>query len=331
MSAPATNSGGAPSAGRTSRSRSRSRLLTAGQRVGRTVEPDDALPVESVGQPAHRPQEQTAARPVPPRPTCTILIRPGGGGSRAGSATSAPGRSSSRAPGRSARASSPVASLLAVRTSIRPKNISTSIRATWVDSTRSAGSWKLATFRECEWRRRRSRRSGAKGSWTWTMSRDAAAEQLLERAADVDGDRSRPAPGAARKGNPLADSEHPGVLAREQRDRVLLRGSNRSTRVADRRPRVRRRRDQDPMPSLGEVLGGARDELLDLVPRPPGMRTHLGDRKRVSSHSARLLRAARAVGRGSLRAAFRLASRRLPAFAFCFGLARRRAGARARR
>ena len=67
-----------------------------------------------------------------------------------------------------------MASLLAVRASIRPKKTSTSIRATWVDSTRSTGSWKVATLSDIEWRRAAEPVLGANGSWTCTMSSGTA-------------------------------------------------------------------------------------------------------------------------------------------------------------
>ena len=38
--------------------------------------------------------------------------------------------------------------LVTVRASMRPKKISTSGRATWVESTRSCGAWKVATLSE---------------------------------------------------------------------------------------------------------------------------------------------------------------------------------------
>ncbi len=57
-----------------------------------------------------------------------------------------------------------------MRASIRPKKISTNGRATWVESTRSCGAWKVATLSEKEWRSAAEGALGANGSWTWTMS-----------------------------------------------------------------------------------------------------------------------------------------------------------------
>ncbi len=57
-----------------------------------------------------------------------------------------------------------------MRASIRPKKISTSGRATWVERTRSWGAWKVATLSEKEWRSAAEETLGANGSWTWTRS-----------------------------------------------------------------------------------------------------------------------------------------------------------------
>ena len=62
-----------------------------------------------------------------------------------------------------------------MRASRRPKKISTSGRATWVERMRSVGSWKLPTLRAREWRSAAEERLGANGSWTWTMSSSTPA------------------------------------------------------------------------------------------------------------------------------------------------------------
>ena len=58
MSAPASASAARRRAGRTSRTRSRSRRLTRASGSVGAVEPDHGLPVEVVGQPAQRAQEE---------------------------------------------------------------------------------------------------------------------------------------------------------------------------------------------------------------------------------------------------------------------------------
>ena len=66
MSAPARNSAGSPSRGRTTRRRSRSRLLTRASGSVGPVEPDHALPVEILGSFAG-PAADSAGRLAPPR------------------------------------------------------------------------------------------------------------------------------------------------------------------------------------------------------------------------------------------------------------------------
>ena len=72
-----------------------------------------------------------------------------------------------------------MAGLVTVRASIRPKKISTSGRATWVERTRSCGAWKVATLSEKEWRSAAEETLGANGSWTWTMSNGVAFSSFL--------------------------------------------------------------------------------------------------------------------------------------------------------
>ena len=72
-----------------------------------------------------------------------------------------------------------MAGVATVRASRRPKKISTSGRATWVERTRSWGAWKVATLSEKEWRSAVEETRGAKGSWTWTMSKGVDARRFL--------------------------------------------------------------------------------------------------------------------------------------------------------
>ena len=60
-----------------------------------------------------------------------------------------------------------------MRASSRPKNSSTNLRATCVESTRSAGAWKEPTFSAREWRSATEPALGAHGSCTWTKSSGA--------------------------------------------------------------------------------------------------------------------------------------------------------------
>lgn len=91
--------------------------------------------------------------------------------------------------------------LVAVRASRRPKNISTSIRATWVESTRSAGSWKVATLSESEWRSAAEPGLGAKGSCTWTMSKGTLSNSCSSArltSSGIEGGRRRGPLGSGR-------------------------------------------------------------------------------------------------------------------------------------
>ena len=72
-----------------------------------------------------------------------------------------------------------MAGVATVRASSRPKKISTRGRATWVERTRSWGAWKVATLSEKECRSAVEEIRGAKGSWTWTMSKGVDASRFL--------------------------------------------------------------------------------------------------------------------------------------------------------
>jgi hypothetical protein len=55
---------------------------------------------------------------------------------------------------------------LVVRASSRPKKSSKTLRATCVDTTRSAVEWKLPTLSAREWRKATEDTPGPNGSWT---------------------------------------------------------------------------------------------------------------------------------------------------------------------
>ena len=201
-----------------------------------------------------------------------MRIRPAGGGSSAGSATTAPGAISSYWPGKNRWSSSPVAALLAVRSSIRPKNTSTSMRATWVERTRSTGSWKVATLSDWEWRS--AAEPGARGERLMDVDeveRDGS-QQPLERAADVDRERRRPPSRPARERDALADRENPRVLrlgaaTPDSRSPPGSTAGSRGSRVRDSDGATIRTR----CPRSGELVGRPLHELVDLVPGAPGM------------------------------------------------------------
>ena len=69
-----------------------------------------------------------------------------------------------------------------MRASRRPKKISTSGRATWVERMRSVGSWKLPTLSEREWRSAAEESAGRERVVDVDDVEVDAAEQRLERA-----------------------------------------------------------------------------------------------------------------------------------------------------
>ena len=104
-----------------------------------------------------------------------------------------------------------------------------------------------------------------------------AAEQALERLADINRQRRGAGPRPAWHRDPAAERENAGALALEQRRRVLLGFLDRRPRLANGAPRIRRRRDHHPVATLDQLGGDPGDEVVDLVPHPPGMWGHLGD------------------------------------------------------
>ena len=109
-----------------------------------------------------------------------------------------------------------------MRASRRPKKISTSGRATWVESSRSVGSWKLPTLSEMRVAQGAVEETlGANGSWTWTMSNGTAPSSASSVRLASTGTGAGRGPRAARQRHPAADGEHPRArAAREQRRRA---------------------------------------------------------------------------------------------------------------
>ena len=71
---------------------------------------------------------------------------------------------------------------------MRPKNSSTNLRATWVESTRSAGEWKEPTLSARLWRSATLPALGAHGSWTCTKSSGATlSTSSIVRAMSIGG------------------------------------------------------------------------------------------------------------------------------------------------
>ena len=102
-----------------------------------------------------------------------------------------PPRRARRGRGSSAPAARRSPAVATVRASRRPKKISTSGRATWVERTRSCGAWKVATLSEMEWRSAAEETRGANGSWTWTMSSGVDASRFLTGSPEPSDERPR--------------------------------------------------------------------------------------------------------------------------------------------
>ena len=169
--------------------------------------------------------------------------------------------------------SSRVASKDALRASRRPKNSSTKRRATWVESTRSAGAWKLPTLRDREWRSATDEALGANGSCTWTNSGGATVS-----ASSIVREMSSGGAGIAPRRATASGSSSPTPSTRTPPS-----GSNSSpaadaaARLAHEARVVRGREHDDAVTGLG-LLGGQRaDECVDLVLVLPGKGRDLRD------------------------------------------------------
>ena len=138
------------------------------------------------------------------------------------------------------------------------------------------------------------------------------AEQLLERAAEVDGHRGRPRARPVRHGQARSHGQHrrstvaadgvplPGAV--EEGHRLLTGGPDHTARLADGGPRGGGGRHHDPVSPLGKPGRDPGHELVHLVWRSPRMWAHLGDRQAVAGHGRSLEAAetrARTGGGGS--------------------------------
>ena len=170
-----------------------------------------------------------------------------------------------------------MASNEALRASRRPKNSSTKRRATWVESTRSAGAWNVPTLSEREWRSATDDALGANGSWTWTNSIGAAVS-----ASSIVREMSTGGAGIAPRRAPASGSSSPTPSTRTPPS-----GSNSSPLRMRRRDSphqrgiVRGREHHDAVPGAGLLGGEGTDEGVDLVLVLPGIRRHLGDGERL--------------------------------------------------
>ena len=186
---------------------------------------------------------------------------------------------------------SAVSPLVAVRASSRPKKISTSGRATCVESTRSDGSWKLPTLSERECRSATDAALGANGSWTWTMSKSTPPRRASRPLETSSGSGTPAGTRTARHRQPGPDGQHRRAVAaraltapraveqRVGRSRAAL-IRRRASRVAS--PTLDGAATTTSVAALGELARRLLDELVDLVALAPGCGRHLGDAKAVA-------------------------------------------------
>ena len=133
-----------------------------------------------------------------------------------------------------------------MRASIRPKNSSTNLRATCVDSVRSAGAWNEPTFSERECRSATLPADGAHGSCTWTKSSGVCSStSSIVRAMSTGGAGLIPLRDALNSNSPTP------------RTRTPPSGSNRSSGCS-RAARISRR---DFCTSSGDRLGASSSTL----------------------------------------------------------------------
>src|SRR6185312_5684825 len=133
-------------------------------------------------------------------------------------------------------------------------------------------------------------RPGARGERLMDVEqvdRDGA-QQALQRTADVERQWRRAPPRTARQGDALADREHAGVFTLQHRRRIRAGLADQPPALPDRGPGLRRGDDQDSVATLGKLFRGPPDELVDLVPRPPWMGADLRDREGLPAHAAEL-------------------------------------------
>ena len=101
-----------------------------------------------------------------------------------------------------------VACELAVRASSRPSTSETTLRATWVDSSRSVGAWNVPTLSAREWRSAALDVDGAKGSWTWQTSsgRIVSRFSIVRETSTGSAGARRALPGRSGSASPTAST-----------------------------------------------------------------------------------------------------------------------------
>ena len=245
-----------------------------------------AAPVERPRAAAAARAGTAAARRAPPgrRRRCAAARRRGALG------RSAPGRITGSRRGRRAASGRAVASKDARRASRRPKNSSTKRRATCVESTRSAGKWKVPTLSARQWRSATEEALGANGSCTWTKSSGAAsaASSIVREMSSGGAGTRRAAAPASGSSSPTAEHAHLAVGAEQ------LARADAPARLAHERGSARRREHHHAVPARRRARrDSARDVGVDLVRVLPGIRRDLGDGERLRHGGSKLAPPAR--------------------------------------
>ena len=120
-----------------------------------------------------------------------------------------------------------------MRASRRPKTSCTTLRATWVATTRSVGAWKVPTLSAREWRSAVLATLGANGSCTWQRSRAARSKRSeIVRATSI-GSAARRRPGSGGSASPTARTRASPGDGSSAPVRTALRESRTSVREDD--------------------------------------------------------------------------------------------------
>ena len=108
------------------------------------------------------------------------------------------------------------------------------------------------------------------------------AEQALDRACHVHGQRHRAAAPGCPDRNALPHRQHPHETGGEQRRRIVLGGPNQPARLLHERARPARRDDEHGVAVLRERVRDALNVLVDLAPSFPRVGRYLRDRERAA-------------------------------------------------
>ena len=190
-----------------------------------------------------------------------------------------------------------------MRASRRPNTSSTSLRATCVATARSVGAWKLPTFSAGETRSAALARLGRPRIVNVDDVERDRLEQAVDRTADVDGNGAAPSGRDLRQRLTCREHGNPArpVVAREDQLRLGAGRVQQPARLPHRLLRARRRDDRDAVATSGELAGGGRDPVIDLVVGVPGVRRDLGDRQALRRHASDANRLARPPSEGPAR------------------------------